>query len=82
MEISALPDRVEAPVNKGEIAGGVRLLVNEKPVTETYLVWGGSAGKDVLGEAAKRSPLDLLRALTGRDSPALLTAPSNLFPTE
>ena len=82
LEISALPDRVAAPVNRGEIAGGVRLLVNEKPVTETYLVWGGSAGKDVLGEAAKRSPLDLLRSLTGQESPAMLTAPSNLLPTE
>ena len=66
LELSGLPDRAEAAVRQGEIAGEARLLVNGRPAARTYLVWGGSAGRDVLEPAAGRSPLDLLRALAGR----------------
>lgn len=61
-----LPERAAAPIRGGDIAGRLDLLVNERSVKSVYLVWGGSAGRDVLDEAPRRSPMDLLRALTGR----------------
>ena len=37
--IITLPDRVEAPVKKGAIAGKLSFLVGEEPVGETYLLY-------------------------------------------
>ena len=58
-----LPEEVQAPVLEGEIAGSLRFFCNSKLVGETYLVWTGTAGKDVTGEGAKPSPLEYLRRL-------------------
>ena len=66
LELSSLPQRAEASVRQGEIVGEARLLVNERPAARTYLVWGGTANHDVLDREAGRSPLELLRSLTGR----------------
>jgi len=63
--LSDLPVGGKAPVHAGEIVGSLRLLVNDRLAGETYLVWGASAGQDVLREKARRSPLDLLRAAAG-----------------
>lgn len=62
LQVSGLPTRAKAPVTAGTIAGSLRLLVNGRPAAETYLVWGGSAGGDVLGEASRWSPLERLWA--------------------
>ena len=56
-----LPDQAQAPVSQGEIAGGVRYLLNGQEVGKTYLVWSGSAAQDVVGQRRVRSLLDLLR---------------------
>ena len=58
MEVD-LPDQAEAPVVQGEIAGSVRLLVGSQ-VGQTYLVWSGSARRDVVKERPVDSPLDFL----------------------
>ena len=63
---------VDLTVRAGEIAGEVCLVVNGKEAARTYLVWGGSAGQDVLEKTARRSPLALLRSLTGRETAATL----------
>ena len=42
-----LPDRVEAPVEAGAIAGGLAFYVGEEKVGETYLVYGGSVRRNV-----------------------------------
>ena len=72
VEIGELPEQAVAPIRAGEIAGEVRLLVNGKEAARTYLVWGGSAGQDVLEKTARKTPLDLLRALTGRETAAAM----------
>ena len=72
MEVGELPEQAVAPIRAGEIAGEVRLLVNGKEAARTYLVWGGSAGQDVLEKTARKTPLDLLRALTGRETAAAM----------
>ena len=56
MEVD-LPDQAEAP---GEIAGSVRFLVGSRQVGQTYLVWSGSARRDVVKERPVDSPLDFL----------------------
>lgn len=77
VEVSVLPDRAEASVRRGEIVGEARLLVNERAVAGTYLVWGGTAGRDVPDNEGKKSPLGLLLALTGRGTDASL--PRSLY---
>lgn len=72
VEASELPQQARAPTRAGEIAGEVCLVVNGKEAARTYLVWGGSAGQDVLEKTARRSPLALLRSLTGRETAATL----------
>ena len=67
-----LDSRYDEMIRAGEIAGEVRLLVNGKEAARTYLVWGGSAGQDVLEKTARKTPLDLLRALTGRETAAAM----------
>ena len=59
MEVD-LPDQAEAPVVQGEIAGSVRFLVGSRQVGQTYLVWSGSARRDVVKERPVDSPLDFL----------------------
>ena len=61
-----LPEEVQAPVLEGEIAGSLRFFCNNKQIGEAYLVWTGTAGRDVTGERAKPSPLEYLRRL-GQD---------------
>ena len=56
-----LPQEMAAPVQKGEIAGVVRYRLNGNVVGETYLVWAGSAARDVVGQRQVRSLLELLR---------------------
>ena len=67
LAVSGVPESVSAPVQAGTVAGSLRLLVNGRMAAETYLVWAGSAGKDVLDDAPVKSPLELLRSLTGRE---------------
>ena len=55
MEVD-LPDQAEAPVVQGEIAGSVRFLVGSRQVGQTYLVWSGSARRDVVKERPVDSP--------------------------
>lgn len=69
VEVSGLPERAEASVRAGEIAGELRLIVNESPAAKTYLVWGGSAGRDVVDRVEEKSPLALLHALISRAAP-------------
>lgn len=59
-----LPEEVQAPVTEGEIAGSLRFFLGNRQIGETYLVWTGTAGRDVTGERAKPSPLEYLRRLT------------------
>lgn len=56
MEVE-LPQLAPAPVVQGEIAGNVRFLVGERQVGQTYLVWAGSAGRDVVKETLNEGPL-------------------------
>lgn len=60
-----LPETVQAPVMAGEIAGSVQYFAGERQVGETYLVWGKSAGRDVLRPASEFSPLGFLKKLAG-----------------
>lgn len=61
----ALPASVQAPVTQGEIAGTVTFYVGDRKVGETYLVWGKSAGLDVVSPDSERSPLGFLKKLAG-----------------
>lgn len=45
--VITLPDRVEAPVKKGTIAGKVSFLVGETPVGETYLLYRADIPENV-----------------------------------
>ena len=56
-----LPDQVQAPVFAGKIAGSVRFFVGSRQVGESYLIWQGSAGRDVLKKPPARSPLEWLK---------------------
>ena len=60
-----LPVSVQAPVTQGEIAGTVTFYVGDRKVGETYLVWGKSAGLDVVSPDSERSPLGFLKKLAG-----------------
>lgn len=60
-----LPETVQAPVTQGEIAGTVTFYKGERQVGQTYLIWGKSAGQDVISQESSRSPLGLLKKLTG-----------------
>ena len=56
-----LPERVQAPVRAGEIAGSVRVLVQGKPVCEEYLIWGTGAGRDVVSSDERSWPWSWLK---------------------
>ena len=60
MEVD-LPSQVPAPVAQGEIAGTVRFLVGTRQVGQTYLVWTGSANRDVVKETLTEGPLAFLQ---------------------
>ena len=62
-----LPASVQAPVTQGEIAGTVTFYVGDRKVGETYLVWGKSAGLDVVSPDSERSPLGFLKKLAGME---------------
>lgn len=62
-----LPASVQAPVTQGEIAGTAAFYVGDRKVGETYLVWGKSAGLDVLSPDSARSPLGFLKKLAGME---------------
>ena len=62
-----LPAAVQAPVTQGEIAGTVTFYVGDRKVGETYLVWGKSAGLDVVSPDSERSPLGFLKKLAGME---------------
>lgn len=62
-----LPVSVQAPVTQGEIAGTVTFYVGDRKVGETYLVWGKSAGLDVVSPDSERSPLGFLKKLAGME---------------
>lgn len=60
-----LPRTARAPVTQGEIAGQVTFYRGDRMVGTTYLVWGSSAGRDVLSTESPHSPLGMLRNLSG-----------------
>ncbi|MDY3992826.1 MAG: D-alanyl-D-alanine carboxypeptidase family protein [Evtepia sp.] len=62
-----LPVSVQAPVTQGEIAGTMTFYVGDRKVGETYLVWGKSAGLDVVSPDSERSPLGFLKKLAGME---------------
>ncbi len=64
-----LPKHARAPLTQGEIAGSVRFYRGEREVGRTYLVWGKSAGQDVLSQDSPWSPLGLLRSRAGNGPP-------------
>lgn len=65
-----LPKTARAPVTQGEIAGTVTFYKGERQVGRTYLVWGKSAGQDVISQDSLRSPLGMLKRWTGEESTA------------
>ncbi len=65
-----LPKTARAPVTQGEIAGTVTFYKGERQVGRTYLVWGKSAGQDVISRASTRSPLGMLKRWAGEESTA------------
>ncbi|MGM9564886.1 D-alanyl-D-alanine carboxypeptidase family protein [Evtepia sp.] len=65
-----LPKTARAPVTQGEIAGTVTFYKGERQVGRTYLVWGKSAGQDVISQDSPRSPLGMLKRWTGEESTA------------
>ena len=65
-----LPKTARAPVTQGEIAGTVTFYKGERLVGRTYLVWGKSAGQDVISQASTRSPLGMLKRWAGEESTA------------
>ena len=65
-----LPKTARAPVTQGEIAGTVTFYKGERQVGRTYLVWGKSAGQDVISQDSPRSPLGMLKRWAGEESTA------------
>ena len=65
-----LPKTARAPVTQGEIAGTVTFYKGERQVGRTYLVWGKSAGQDVISQDSPRSPLGMLKRWTCEESTA------------
>ena len=65
-----LPKTARAPVTQGKIAGTVTFYKGERQVGRTYLVWGKSAGQDVISQDSPRSPLGMLKRWTGEESTA------------
>ena len=65
-----LPKTARAPVTQGEIAGTVTFYKGERQVGRTYLVWGKSAGQDVISQDSPRSPLGMLKRWSGEESTA------------
>lgn len=56
-----LPETVQAPITKGEIAGKVSLTVDGKVVGESYLLYGASLSRDtVVANQGIRNMLDSL----------------------
>lgn len=55
-----VPEKIQAPVKRGEIAGSVQYCLGDRVVGQTYLVWSGSAAQDVVGQRRVRSLLDYL----------------------
>ncbi len=70
-----LPKTARAPVTQGEIAGTVTFYKGERQVGRTYLVWGKSAGQDVISQDSPRSPLGMLKRWTGEESTAWRASP-------
>ena len=60
-----LPESVQAPVTKGEIAGSVTYWLGDRQVGQTYLVWGASAGRDVISRDSHHTPLGFLKRMAG-----------------
>ena len=56
-----LPEAVPAPVVQGEIAGQVTFWVGQRQVGQTYLVWAGSASRDVVKKKLEEGALALLQ---------------------
>lgn len=56
-----LPQEVPAPVVQGEIAGRVTFWVGQRQVGQTYLVWAGSANRDVVKKKLEEGALALLQ---------------------
>ena len=65
-----LPKTARAPVTQGKIAGTVTFYKGERQVGRTYLVWGKSAGQDVISQDSPRSPLGMLKRWSGEESTA------------
>lgn len=55
-----LPQSVQAPVTQGEIAGSVKFFLGQRQVGQTYLVWSGSAGREVTKARPAASPVELV----------------------
>ena len=58
-----LPRRIQAPVQEGEIAGTVRFLLEGREIGRSYLVWTGTARRDVTGDGAGLAPLAYLQTI-------------------
>ena len=58
-----LPRRIQAPVQEGEIAGTVRFLLDGREIGRSYLVWTGTARRDVTGDGAGLAPLAYLQTI-------------------
>ncbi len=56
-----LPDQVEAPVEKGDIAGKISFWVGEEEVGETYLLYAADIPADLPGPTMFQRMRDLLR---------------------
>lgn len=58
----SLPELVEAPVEKGSIAGKLTFYLNDQPVGETYLIYGSSVASNVIASnSIVRKMLDFFR---------------------
>lgn len=56
-----LPDQVEAPVEKGDIAGKISFRVGEEEIGETYLLYAADIPADLPGPTMFQRMRDLLR---------------------
>ncbi len=64
---TGLPEAVPAPVVQGEIAGQVTFWVGQRQVGQTYLVWAGSASRDVVKRSWRRGPWLCCKQTSRRD---------------
>lgn len=58
-----LPRSIQAPAQEGEIAGTVRFLLEGREIGRSYLVWTGTARRDITGDGAGLSPLAYLQTI-------------------